>query len=759
MLIGLFVGLWAVGLFHTLDWVCHEKLVSVERAIARGGLWEGFAVWLLWSVMLSAGATLCCVVYDLAAGSGVPEVMAFLNGVVATGAFRIQVLILKSISCICAVSSGLPVGAEGPMIHIGALMGGGLSSGRSRTLGCGRHCLKHLFETFQNPKDRRDFITAGSAAGVAAVFGSPLGGLFFVMEELASFMPAKLGWLTFWSCLLCFLTQQFLNSYLDGWLVRERPPGTRPLAIPEASAALFNMNQEPEQAVPLYISSTLPSAVLGVVLAVVAGAFIKLHLRIVTRWRAPIVNVATWRKALEPVALATVVSIYWFWIPQAFDCRPIPPSFLSPNRTDLHGLHLFTAGCPQNGVANGTTVAFWHKSRVLSSEDAATTATHFNPAASLTLTSTYNAIRLLLSRNTGDFLPSAAIFAYFIVYTLGAATAVGMFISSGVVIPTIVIGSACGRLLCNNLGVYWAEPGTMALVGAAAFFGGLSRLTFSIAVIMVEISNDLSHVLLLMLAIIVSKLVGDRLCHSLYHEQLAVRGVPFLDFDTQVHKLDAFTAGDIMTHNPISLSVISTVADLWAAARSSHHGLPVVRDAAAGDQTFLGLVQREEIEKVLWHMYLSEVDNGPNVDPTLPSHADLRAIEQYLFWDRAPSLPVETSTHKHRRIDITPFVDCSAFFVLRTAAVSRAYNLFRAMSLRHLCVVDSGNQLVGMITRRDLLGHSLRQKCHAAALDAARESDGDASDTEGLVPAQALPAEVVPGTPEVSDVHQFVSHR
>ena len=45
-----------------------------------------------------------------------------------TGTYRLQIfnaqtLGVKFASCACAVGSGLPVGPEGPMIHIGAMLG------------------------------------------------------------------------------------------------------------------------------------------------------------------------------------------------------------------------------------------------------------------------------------------------------------------------------------------------------------------------------------------------------------------------------------------------------------------------------------------------------------------------------------------------------------------------------------------------------------------------------------------------------------
>jgi H+/Cl- antiporter ClcA len=54
-----------------------------------------------------------------AASSGIPELMAFLNGTVVRHIFNVKTLIIKFLSCVCAVASGLPVGPEGPMIHMG----------------------------------------------------------------------------------------------------------------------------------------------------------------------------------------------------------------------------------------------------------------------------------------------------------------------------------------------------------------------------------------------------------------------------------------------------------------------------------------------------------------------------------------------------------------------------------------------------------------------------------------------------------------
>ena len=47
-----------------------------------------------------------------------------------------RTLLVKFASCALAVGAGLPVGPEGPLIHIGASMGSAISQGHSTTMGC-----------------------------------------------------------------------------------------------------------------------------------------------------------------------------------------------------------------------------------------------------------------------------------------------------------------------------------------------------------------------------------------------------------------------------------------------------------------------------------------------------------------------------------------------------------------------------------------------------------------------------------------------
>ena len=103
------------------------------------------------------------------------------------------------------------------MIHLGAMMGAGLSQGDSATLGFTTPCAQSGgwlgFRRFRNDKDKRDFITAGAACGVATAFGAPIGGLLFAYEEVASHWRPSLAVLTFFACMTAMFTDKFLESF------------------------------------------------------------------------------------------------------------------------------------------------------------------------------------------------------------------------------------------------------------------------------------------------------------------------------------------------------------------------------------------------------------------------------------------------------------------------------------------------------------------------------------------------------------------
>ncbi|KAA0186318.1 H(+)/Cl(-) exchange transporter 7 [Fasciolopsis buskii] len=141
-------------------------------------------------LLTGVASVLVVVLAPVAAGSGIPHVKCYLNGLNIPFLVRGLTMLVKGTGVVLAVSGGLACGKEGPMIHIGAVIAAGISQGRVRFTHWSMRSLRH----FRNDQQKRDFVSAGAAAGVAAAFGAPVGGLLFALEEGASFVYQRLTW-------------------------------------------------------------------------------------------------------------------------------------------------------------------------------------------------------------------------------------------------------------------------------------------------------------------------------------------------------------------------------------------------------------------------------------------------------------------------------------------------------------------------------------------------------------------------------------
>ncbi|ORC87433.1 chloride channel protein [Trypanosoma theileri] len=797
--VGICVGLWSVLLFQTLEFMANKKKGLLEQFINYQGnnnktttintnsssssssssntilgqnnlstnelnwksIGRGYGVYILWSVLAAMLSSLCCVVMPSAAGSGVPDVMAYLNGIMFPRIFNIRNLIIKTLSCILAVSSGLPVGAEGPIIHIGSLIGAGIPTGRSRTLHCS---ASSLLSSFRNPRDMRDFISAGAACGMTSAFSSPIGGMLFVMEEVATFFPVKLACLVFASCLSCMCVIQIVNTYLSGWQLSIHPSipsgEFRPTAI-----SMFTVDTIPGNRVPMNLLTFIPTVVGSIALGLLAVIYTVSSIKF-TRWRSKQLVPRTPLRVLEPCLFVFLYATCCYFLPLAFNCVEVP-KYVKDHKEELN-FEFFTAFCTDQENT-------------------------FNPLATLTLTSPYNGIRILLSRHTSSLIPWYTCLLQLILYTLGSSYAGGMFISCGTVIPSLFIGAIGGRFIGvifgNNV---WADPGVIALIGSASYFSGISRLSFSLIVIMMELTSDLTHITCLMVGVIIAKALADRCCHSLYHSLLEVKAVPFLEAQTSVHKLDMFCAKDIMTHPPITLKSIEKVTDVKELLKSTpHNNFPVI---SISKGTYEGVISRAQLELLLWFVYFRDVEGkkreieserpysscGPtkssseyddetqcgvmtpldNDDFYSPigdafnsikkndsdnretiqrlaqqqSHAtytDLKEVNEVIFWRRLPSLPsleLLPESISQSYIDLAPYVDLSAYYVRDVMCISRTYYIFRHLGLRQLPVVDRCNRVVGVITRKNFVGDRLHERLKEAEEVARRAASERARD-------------------------------
>lgn len=143
------------------------------------GVFERFqtAVWwapLLWTPLCTAAIVWLMRRYAMgAAGSGIPQVMAALDPGV-TGSNRSLYVSLKLTAAKMALTSwgllaGLSLGREGPSVQIAA--------------GVMHHARRYL--PYKSQVSEHGLMMAGGAAGIAAAFNTPLGGVMFAIEELS----------------------------------------------------------------------------------------------------------------------------------------------------------------------------------------------------------------------------------------------------------------------------------------------------------------------------------------------------------------------------------------------------------------------------------------------------------------------------------------------------------------------------------------------------------------------------------------------
>jgi Voltage gated chloride channel len=139
--------------------------------IGFGG--SAFLAFVFYQVLFASIASIFVWIEPVSAGSGIPEVKCFLNGIDIPRIVRVKTLLCKVIGVTFSVAAGLPVGKEGPMVHSGAVVAAGISQGKTQFWGVDTSFSK--FSDFRNDREKRDFVACGAAAGVASAFGAPIG--------------------------------------------------------------------------------------------------------------------------------------------------------------------------------------------------------------------------------------------------------------------------------------------------------------------------------------------------------------------------------------------------------------------------------------------------------------------------------------------------------------------------------------------------------------------------------------------------------
>lgn len=647
MLIGIATGLTAVMINLCIILISDYKkqLIGsfIKNCVRERCLYEPMLIWITFNVGIVLVASLLTVfLAPVAAGSGIPQIKCFLNGVKVPGVCRVSAYFTKVVGVIATVCAGLASGKEGPMVHAAAVLAAGISQGRSLTFGL----VTRFFEYFRNDREKRDFVCAGAAAGVSAAFGAPVGGVLFSLEEAASFWDQGLTWRNFFCSVLSSYTLNLLMSIYNGHSGELAHPG------------LINFGRFEGTYEGFELAIFLGMGCLG---GIFGAMFVAINYRITVHRmryiRTSLLQVCECLVVAAVCGCVAFVAMYW-----SRDCKPLgqdPDAYLQFYCRD--------------GEYNTMSVLFF--------------------------TTPEEGVKSVFHDPLGSLLP-VTIVSFVVPYFFLACWTYGLKVPTGLFVPALLIGACWGRLIGIALNSIFPEStwtqdlSKYALIGAAAQIGGTVRMTISLAVILIEATGTITYSLPLMGVLLVAKWVGDCFNAGIYDTHIHLMKIPLLETDPKpMSKI--IEIRDVMNSPAVCLNRVSKVADICSilSDHRCHNAFPIIDQH---NDKFRGTVRLYEIILLLSKKVFVE---------TTPKIPDLKLKDFLDTYPRYEPLLANlniTEEEMSYHLDLSSYINPSPYTVYEKSTLSKVYLLFRSLGLRHLVVLDDEHKVVGIVTRSNL---------------------------------------------------------
>ena len=627
-----------------------DLLSKAAKTGKDGGVPGGLvAAWAFYAgcAALCVGATAAYVlrVAPMARGSGIPELKGYLNGNRQRGLFHWRTFVGRSVGICLVITATMPFGREGPSVHIGA---------------CAASTVLNLVPWRArlgwqpSPEERRQILQLGSAAGVAAAFNAPIGGLLYVMEEVASSLPPDYVWRAMLAAGTAVGVAQILYAANEGRvdyssLVISDPdsstgwsPSDLPLVVllallAGAFSALFTLAADASGAMRRNTSG-------GNVRATREGkeedddspretnrAWIA---RVARRARRFTRRVRAWYFGragawFDAVFGAALVATAQVALPALFSCRPAP-EIREEYGSAYNGrrLRFFSDDVFPDDDATDTSLSSRLFRRGLLSSAVYVPRTFvqytcaggdFNEMATLMLQNEEGVVKHLFARDdmySEELFSPTTVLAFLAYFFLAASLTFGGAFPAGVFIPNMLMGAALGRLfgsVAELVNPNAAPKGTYALIGSAAMLSGFTRMTAAVTVIIIEATASLDVLAPIILACVVSRAAAGALVGASLDERLIVaKGVPFLEHDphpsTVAMKIgDALKEADTRRGPVIAFRQQERLRVLLnALLLTEHNAFPVLEDVERNERV-VGLVTRAMLQRVL-RMVLEEAE-------------------------------------------------------------------------------------------------------------------------------------------------------
>nr|GLL16448.1 chloride channel protein CLC-b [Ipomoea trifida] len=675
-LVGLLTGIIATLINLAVENIAGYKLLAVVDYIDKKRYLMGFAYFAGANFMLTFVASLLCVCFaPTAAGPGIPEIKAYLNGVDTPNMFGATTLIVKIIGSIGAVAAGLDLGKEGPLVHIGSCIASLLGQGGPDDYRIKWRWLRY----FNNDRDRRDLITCGSSSGVCAAFRAPVGGVLFALEEVATWWRSALLWRTFFSTAVVVVV---LRSFME--YCKSSDCGL----FGRGGLIMFDVSGV---SVRYHVVDLIPIAVIGVIGGLL-GSLYNHVLHKVLRLYSLINERGKFHKLLLSLSVSLFTSICLYGLPFLAKCKPCNPSQEESCPTTGGTGNFKQFNCPKG---------------------------YYNDLATLLLTTNDDAVRNIFSINTPTEFNISSLIIFFVLYCILGLITFGIAVPSGLFLPIILMGSAYGRLLGIAMGRYaYIDQGLYAVLGAASLMAGSMRMTVSLCVIFLELTNNLLLLPITMLVLLIAKSVGDCFNPSIYEIILELKGLPFLDAHPEPWMRN-ITVGELADVKPpvVTLRGIEKVGRIVEVLKNTtHNGFPVVDEGVVPPRTGLpigatelhGLVLRTHLLLVLKKKYFMSERRRTEEAEVREKFTWIDLAER---WGKIEDVAV-TKDEMEMYVDLHPLTNTTPYTVVESLSVAKALVLFRQVGLRHMIVLPKYqaagvSPVIGILTRQDLRAHNI----------------------------------------------------
>ena len=124
---------------------------------------------------VSASTIITARLAPVAAGSGIPQIKTLLRGFEAENYLSMLTMVVKIVGLTFALGSRLPLGKEGPFIHIACCL--------AMNIG------KHVFGRTDYLSE--EVLSAACAVGIACNFAAPIGGVLFAIEVTTNYFAVR----------------------------------------------------------------------------------------------------------------------------------------------------------------------------------------------------------------------------------------------------------------------------------------------------------------------------------------------------------------------------------------------------------------------------------------------------------------------------------------------------------------------------------------------------------------------------------------